>query len=53
MDTITKQRLIFDQFIENYPDDGKFYELVNGEVVEMRATRNHDDVADFIADSFK
>ncbi|NEP06137.1 MAG: Uma2 family endonuclease [Okeania sp. SIO2G4] len=53
MNTITKQRLTFDQFIENYPDDGKFYELVNGEIVEMRATRNHDDVADFIADSFK
>ncbi|NEP81368.1 MAG: Uma2 family endonuclease [Okeania sp. SIO3B3] len=53
MDTITKQRLTFDQFIENYPDDGKFYELVNEEIVEMRATRNHDDVADFIADYFK
>ncbi|NEN93579.1 MAG: Uma2 family endonuclease [Okeania sp. SIO3H1] len=53
MDTITKQRLTFDKFIENYPDDGKFYELVNGEIVEIRVTRNHDDVADFIADSFK
>ncbi|MGB3508578.1 MAG: Uma2 family endonuclease [Microcoleaceae cyanobacterium] len=53
MTTITKAKLTFDQFIDNYPDDGKFYELVNGESVEMRATRNHDDVADFIADSFK
>jgi Uma2 family endonuclease len=49
--TIT-QKLTFDQFLVECPEDGR-YELVNGEIVEMNATRNHDDVADFSADSFK
>ncbi|BAY64451.1 hypothetical protein NIES22_45490 [Calothrix brevissima NIES-22] len=52
MTTFTKQKLTFYQFLEQCPEEG-FYELVNGEIVEVRATRNHDDVADFIADSFK
>ena len=46
------QKLTFDQFLVKCPEDGR-YELVNGEIVEMNATRNHDDVADFSADSFK
>ncbi|MEG3858854.1 Uma2 family endonuclease [Microcoleus sp. herbarium12] len=49
--TVT-QKLTFDQFLVECPEDG-LYELVNGEIVEMNATRNHDDVADFSADSFK
>lgn len=49
--TVT-QKLTFDQFLVECPEDGR-YELVNGEIVEMNATRNHDDVADFTADSFK
>jgi Uma2 family endonuclease len=49
--TVT-QKLTFDQFLVECPEDGR-YELVNGEIVEMNATRNHDDVADFSADSFK
>jgi Uma2 family endonuclease len=49
--TITK-KLSFDQFIVECPEDG-CYELVNGEIVRMNSTRNHDDVADFSADSFK
>ncbi|MBD2340138.1 Uma2 family endonuclease [Calothrix sp. FACHB-156] len=52
MATFTKQKLTFEQFLEKCPEEG-FYELVNGEIVEVRSTRNHDDVADFIADSFK
>jgi Uma2 family endonuclease len=52
MTTTTKQKLSFDQFLEQCPEEG-LYELVNGEIVEVRATRNHDDVADFTADSFK
>ncbi|MEH1910963.1 MAG: Uma2 family endonuclease [Nostoc sp.] len=51
MKTYTKQKLTFDQFLEQCPEEG-LYELVDGEIVEVRATRNHDDVADFIADSF-
>ncbi|BAZ51365.1 hypothetical protein NIES4103_40140 [Nostoc sp. NIES-4103] len=52
MTITTKPKLTFKQFLEQCPEEG-FYELVNGEIVEVRATRNHDDVADFIADSFK
>jgi Uma2 family endonuclease len=52
MKTYTKQKLTFDQFLEECPEEG-LYELVDGEIVEARATRNHDDVADFAADSFK
>jgi Uma2 family endonuclease len=48
----TQQKLTFDQFLDGYPDEG-LYEFVNGEIVEMAATRNHEDVADYIADSFK
>ncbi|MBN3898581.1 MAG: Uma2 family endonuclease [Nostoc sp. NOS(2021)] len=51
MKTYTKQKLTFEQFLEQCPEEG-LYELVDGEIVEVRATRNHDDVADFIADSF-
>ncbi|MEG4272089.1 MULTISPECIES: Uma2 family endonuclease [unclassified Microcoleus] len=49
--TVTQQ-LTFDQFLVECPEDGR-YELVNGEIVEMNSTRNHDDVADFTSDSFK
>ncbi|MEG4006212.1 Uma2 family endonuclease [Microcoleus sp. Pol11C1] len=49
--TVT-QKLTFDQFLVECPEEGR-YELVNGKIVEMNATRNHDDVADFTSDSFK
>ena len=52
MTTVTKQKLTFEQFLEQCPEEG-FYELVNAEIIEVRSTRNHDDVADFMADSFK
>ncbi|BAY75521.1 hypothetical protein NIES25_19670 [Nostoc linckia NIES-25] len=52
MKTYAKQRLTFDDFLEQCSEEG-LYELVDGEIVEVRATRNHDDVADFTADSFK
>ncbi|UKO99727.1 Uma2 family endonuclease [Nostoc sp. UHCC 0870] len=52
MTTFTKPKLTFDQFLDQCPEEG-FYELVDGEIVEVRSTRNHDDVADFAADSFK
>jgi Uma2 family endonuclease len=47
-----KQTLTFKQFLEQYPEDGR-YELVSGEMVRILATRQHDDVADFIADTMK
>jgi Uma2 family endonuclease len=48
--TVT-QKLTFDQFLVECPEDGR-YELVNGEIVEMNATRNHDDVANFMLFGF-
>src|SRR4028119_2053843 len=44
--TVT-QKLTFDQFLVECPEDG-LYELVNGVIVEMNSTRNHDDVANFL-----
>ncbi|MBD2250388.1 Uma2 family endonuclease [Nostoc parmelioides] len=52
MTAIAGQKLTFDQFLDKCPEEG-FYELVDGEIIEVRSTINHDDVADFIADSFK
>ncbi|WP_392531990.1 Uma2 family endonuclease [Nostoc sp. C117] len=51
MKTYTKQKLTFDQFLEECPEEG-LYELVDGEIVEMRATRNHNDVAKFLLFGF-
>ena len=48
--TVTQQ-LTFDQFLVECPEDGR-YELVNGEIVEMNSTRNHDDVANFLLFGF-
>lgn len=42
----TKQQLKFNEFIAICPEDD-IYELVNGELVKMASTRNHDDVAEF------
>jgi Uma2 family endonuclease len=44
-------KLTFKQFLEQCPEDGR-YELVNGEIVRVLATRQHEDVADFIAKRF-
>lgn len=46
MITTTKQKVSFNEFIEICPEDG-VYELVNGEIIKMATTRNHDDVAEF------
>lgn len=45
--------MVFGKFLETRPDDGKRYELVNGQIIELMATRAHDDVADFIYDTFR
>jgi Uma2 family endonuclease len=45
-------QLSFDQFLENYPDDGR-YELINGEIVRILATRRHEDISDFVADTLR
>jgi Uma2 family endonuclease len=48
-----KQQISFEQFIEELPDEEGRYELVNGEIMRILATRQHDNVAEFIADTFK
>jgi Uma2 family endonuclease len=42
----------FTDFLRNYPTDGLFYEWVDGKIIEMRSTRQHDDVANFIMFAF-
>ena len=49
----TVRSINFAEFINRCPDDGRRYELVNGQIVELMATRAHDDVADFIYDAFQ
>jgi Uma2 family endonuclease len=48
LSTPSQQKLTFEQFLEQCPEDGR-YELVNGENVSILATRQHEDVADFLA----
>ena len=47
----TQQQLTFTQFLEQRPDEAGRYELVNGEIVRTLPTRQHEDIADFIADT--
>ena len=47
MQTLTKTKLTFKEFLIQCPDEGRF-ELVNGEIVEMVNTRQHKDIAFFI-----
>lgn len=53
MTQTTVKPIGFSAFVEACPDDGKRYELVNGQIVEIMAARAHDDVADFIYDAFR
>jgi Uma2 family endonuclease len=41
-------QLSFEEFIQTCPTEGR-YEFVEGEIVRILATRQHDNVADFIA----
>ncbi|MEM8809549.1 MAG: Uma2 family endonuclease [Cyanobacteria bacterium P01_G01_bin.38] len=45
--------LSFADFLETCPDDSRRYELVNGQIIELMATRAHGDVADFIYEAFR
>ncbi|MEG5014700.1 MULTISPECIES: Uma2 family endonuclease [unclassified Microcoleus] len=48
----TKTKLTFADFLENYPEGSGIYELVNGEIVKVEATRAHKNVARFLVKSF-
>ncbi|MBA3921216.1 MAG: Uma2 family endonuclease [Nostocaceae cyanobacterium] len=49
--TIVK-KLTFAEFLEQYPDGSGIFELVNGEFVEVEATRAHKNVARFLLFAF-
>lgn len=50
--TQSKQKLTFEQFLEQCPPEGR-YEFVDGEIVRILATRKHDTIAEFLSDAFK
>ncbi|NER00651.1 MAG: Uma2 family endonuclease [Cyanothece sp. SIO2G6] len=45
-------KLTFHDFLEQYPDGKGRFELVKGDLVEMPATRRHDDIAEFLDRQF-
>jgi Uma2 family endonuclease len=44
--------LTFEEFLEWYPEDGRRYELIEGEIVEMRPVGQHELIASFIDAEF-
>ena len=48
----TTVKLTFENFLEQYPDGYGIYELVNGEIVEVDATRAHKNVARYLVKCF-
>ncbi|MEG4350446.1 Uma2 family endonuclease [Microcoleus sp. LAD1_D5] len=48
----TQTKLTFADFLENYPEGSGIYELVNGEIVKVEATRAHKNGARFLVKSF-
>jgi Uma2 family endonuclease len=48
-----QQSLTFARFLEQLPDEEGRYEFVNGEIMRILATRQHDNIAEFITDLFK
>ena len=50
--TQIKQQLTFEQFLEQDVAEEGRYELVNGEIVRILATRQHDNIAEFISRKF-
>ncbi len=47
------QTLTFADFIQQLPDEEGKYELVNGKIMRILATRKHEDVAYFITYTFQ
>ncbi|NJK62579.1 MAG: Uma2 family endonuclease [Synechococcaceae cyanobacterium SM2_3_1] len=42
---VLRQRMGFEEFLEWYPEDGRRYELIDGEVNEMRPVGDHEELA--------
>lgn len=53
INSLTQDSLSFKQFLDyDFPDEGR-YELIDGTIVKILATQQHDNIAEFIADEFK
>lgn len=39
----------FEEFLSDYPDDGQRYELIDGNIIEVRPRGQHEKIAGFIA----
>jgi Uma2 family endonuclease len=48
MAQVLPQLLNFEEFLKWYPEDGRRYELIEGEIVEMRPVGQHEFIASFI-----
>ena len=42
------QPLTFEEYLELYPENGGIYELINGEIIEVNPTGEHEEVIAFI-----
>lgn len=42
------QPLTFEEYLETYPSDGGIYELINGEIIAVNPTGDHEEVIAFI-----
>jgi len=43
-----QRTITFDKFLEEYPEDGRCYELIDGEIVEMRPKGDHEYISSLI-----
>ncbi|MBW4448996.1 MAG: Uma2 family endonuclease [Spirirestis rafaelensis WJT71-NPBG6] len=48
----TNKKLTFEEFLAQYPDGYGIFELVNGEIVQVEATRAHKNIARYLVKSF-
>ena len=48
----TTKKLTFEEFLAQYPDGYGIFELVNGDLVQVEATRAHKNVARYLLKSF-
>lgn len=51
--TKQEQEITFEQFLRKLPDEEGRFELINGEIVRILPTRQHETLAEFITDLFK
>jgi Uma2 family endonuclease len=41
---VLRRSMTFEEFLEGYPEDGQRYELIDGEVIEVRPTGDHEEI---------